>query len=69
MERVSSSWAGEQNWPDAPSIGRVAPALGFLLGGCGDGAEADEQTIELARQAYQEAKARGVDVSPGPVSV
>ena len=51
---------------------RLAASLllsAFLLGGCGDGAEADEQTIELARQAYQEAKARGVDVSPGPVSV
>jgi hypothetical protein len=40
--------------------------LALLLGGCGDGAEADEQTIELAKQAYHEAKARGVDMSPGP---
>jgi hypothetical protein len=38
----------------------------LLLGGCDDGAEADEQTIELAKQAYQEAKARGMDMSPGP---
>jgi hypothetical protein len=38
----------------------------FLLGGCGDGAEADEPTIMLAKEAYQEAKARGVDMSPGP---
>jgi hypothetical protein len=38
----------------------------FLLGGCGDGAEADEQTIALAKEAYQEAKERGVDMSRGP---
>ncbi len=38
----------------------------LLLGGCGDGAEADEQTIALAKEAYQEAKARGVDMSQGP---
>ena len=40
--------------------------LAFLLGGCGNGAEADEQTINLAKEAYQEAKARGVDMSSGP---
>jgi len=37
-----------------------------LLGGCGGGAEADEQTVELAKQAYEEAKTRGVDMSRGP---
>lgn len=39
---------------------------GLLLGGCGDGAEADEQTIGLAKDAYQQAKARGVDMARGP---
>ncbi|HEU6445085.1 MAG TPA: hypothetical protein VFL61_08520, partial [Gaiellaceae bacterium] len=29
-------------------------------------AEADEETIALARQAYREALARGVDMSRGP---
>jgi hypothetical protein len=38
----------------------------LLLGGCGDGAEADEKTIALAKEAYQRAKSRGVDMSPGP---
>jgi hypothetical protein len=37
-----------------------------LLAGCGDGAEADEETIQLAKEAYQEAKGRGVDMSSGP---
>jgi hypothetical protein len=27
----------------------------LLLGGCGDSAEADEQTIELAKDAYRKA--------------
>lgn len=39
---------------------------GLLLGGCGDSAEADEQTIGLAKDAYQRAKARGVDMARGP---
>jgi hypothetical protein len=30
------------------------------------GTEADEQTIELAKQAYEDAKERGVDRSRGP---
>lgn len=33
---------------------------------CGGGAEADQRTIDLAKEAYIEAKARGVDMSPGP---
>jgi hypothetical protein len=42
----------------------LIPAL--VLSGCGGGAEADEQTIALAKEAYAQAKARGVDMSPGP---
>jgi hypothetical protein len=37
----------------------------LLVAGCG-GAKADEETIELARQTYAKAKARGVDMSRGP---
>jgi len=37
----------------------------LALAGCG-GAEADEETIALAKQAYERAKARGVDMSDGP---
>ena len=37
-----------------------------FLAGCAGGAEADEETIALARQAYREALARGVDMSRGP---
>jgi hypothetical protein len=37
-----------------------------LLTGCGDGAEADQETIALAKQAYREARERGVDMSRGP---
>lgn len=33
----------------------------LLLGGCSNGADADGQTIALAKEAYQEAKARGVE--------
>jgi hypothetical protein len=36
-----------------------------LAAGCG-GEDADEETIRLAKQAYAEAKARGVDMSRGP---
>ena len=32
---------------------------------CG-GAEADEETVALAQQAYRQAKASGVDMSRGP---
>jgi hypothetical protein len=38
----------------------------LLPGGCGDSAEADEQTIALAKEAYQQARTRGVDMSRGP---
>ena len=46
---------------------RVLPALLATLAfaGCG-GAEADEQTIALAKQAYEQAKAEGVDMTDGP---
>jgi hypothetical protein len=37
----------------------------LLLAGCG-GADADEQTIALAKRAYEQAKAQGVDMSSGP---
>jgi hypothetical protein len=36
-----------------------------LLAACG-GTKADEETVALAKQAYREAKARGVDMSRGP---
>jgi hypothetical protein len=42
-------------------------ALSVLGAGCfHGGAEADEETIALAKQAYERAKARIVDMSPGP---
>ena len=34
----------------------------LLLGGCSNGAEADGLTIAFTKEAYQEAKARGVDM-------
>lgn len=37
-----------------------------VLAGCGGGAKADQQTIALAKRAYAQAKARGVDMSAGP---
>lgn len=38
-----------------------------LLAGCGGGGqEADEATIRLAKRAYAEALANGVDLRPGP---
>lgn len=37
----------------------------LALVGCG-GAKADEETIELAKRAYADAKARGVDFDRGP---
>jgi hypothetical protein len=39
--------------------------LALLLAGCG-GADADEETIARAQQAYERAKAQGVDMSSGP---
>jgi hypothetical protein len=39
--------------------------LAFVFAGCG-GADADEETIALAKQAYELAKAQGVDMSNGP---
>jgi hypothetical protein len=36
------------------------------LAGCGGGEDADDETIRLAQQAYERAKARGVDMSRGP---
>lgn len=40
-------------------------AAAVMLGGCG-GVDADEETLGLAVQAYERAKARGVDMSSGP---
>jgi hypothetical protein len=40
-------------------------AAALVAGGCG-GAEADEQTIRLAQDAYARAQARGVDMTRGP---
>jgi hypothetical protein len=65
QEEVSGAYRAELSG----LLRRTAASLllsAALLGGCGDGAEADEQTIELAKQAFREAKARGVDMSPGP---
>jgi hypothetical protein len=45
-------------------IGVVVAAVA-LAAGCG-GAEADSGTIRLAQQAYERAKAAGVDMSRGP---
>jgi hypothetical protein len=48
---------------------RSASALVLVvvaLAGCGGGADADDETIRLAQQAYERAKARGVDMSRGP---
>lgn len=36
-----------------------------VLAGCG-GADAGEQTIALAKQAYEQAKTQGVDMTNGP---
>jgi hypothetical protein len=43
----------------------LVTAATLALAGCG-GADADDQTIALAKQAYDEAKASGVDMSNGP---
>jgi hypothetical protein len=47
---------------------RFASALVLVavaLAGCG-GEDADDETIRLAQQAYERAKAAGVDMSRGP---
>lgn len=43
----------------------VAVAVAAAAAGCG-GAEADPETVRLAKQAYERAKARGVDMARGP---
>ena len=43
----------------------LAAVLAFAAGGCG-GAEADPETVRLAKQAYARAKARGVNMARGP---
>jgi hypothetical protein len=43
----------------------VAAAAAVLAAGCG-GAEADDETIRLAQEAYERAKTDGVDMSRGP---
>ncbi len=40
-------------------------AIALVLAGCG-GADADDEMIALAKQAYERAKARGVDMARGP---
>ena len=40
-------------------------AAAAVAAGCG-GAKADEETKQLARQAYERAKAAGVDMTRGP---
>jgi hypothetical protein len=44
---------------------RAVLGAAAFLAGCG-GAEADEETIALAQQAYERAKAQGVDMTDGP---
>jgi hypothetical protein len=47
-------------------VGVVAGAVAVAIAaGCG-GAEADEETIRLAQQAYARATAAGVDMTRGP---
>lgn len=43
----------------------LALAAFTLAAGCG-GAEADDETIALAKRAYERARARGVEMSRGP---
>ena len=43
----------------------IACAVLPLVAGCG-GEEADEETIRLAKEAYAQAKASGVDMERGP---
>jgi hypothetical protein len=40
-------------------------AAGLVLSGCG-GADADPETIRLAKEAYAEAKRYGIDMARGP---
>ena len=44
---------------------RAVALVALALVACG-GAEADEETIALAEQAYERAKAQGVDMTNGP---
>jgi uncharacterized lipoprotein YmbA len=37
-----------------------------LLAACGSGEEADEETIQLAKNKYAQAKSEGVDMERGP---
>ncbi|MGH3104091.1 MAG: hypothetical protein ACRDN6_08350 [Gaiellaceae bacterium] len=46
-------------------IGLVAAVGALALAGCG-GADADEETIRLAQDAYARADAQGVDFARGP---
>lgn len=43
----------------------VILGLALVLAGCG-GADADDETIALAKQAFEQAKAQGVDMTNGP---
>ena len=44
----------------------VLGALTVALAGCGGGEEAPPDVVAAAKRAHAEAKARGVDMSPGP---
>jgi hypothetical protein len=46
-------------------VSAVALAV-VALAGCGGGEDADDETIRLAQDAYDRAKAAGVDMSRGP---
>jgi len=43
----------------------LAAVLLLAVAACG-GAEADPETVRLAKQAFERAKARGVSMAPGP---
>jgi hypothetical protein len=43
----------------------LAAVLSLATVGCG-GAEADPETVRLAKRAYERAQARGVDMARGP---
>jgi hypothetical protein len=56
-----------QNLPMRRVALAVCLTVPALAAGCfHSGAEADEETIALAKRAYERAKARGVDFSRGP---
>jgi hypothetical protein len=59
--RASRSASGSRRRSSRTALLLAAVALA----GCG-GKEADAETIGLAKQAYQKAKAAGIDMSPGP---